>query len=80
MLSKAKQFVSHVLPAIIRPIHILWNQIIGFVFLVLALVFGYRSFSGKEPGTIQVTGGAFAVLLAWFGISSFVRARKISKS
>ena len=80
MISKAKQFVVHVMPAVIRPIHILWNQVIGFVFLLLALVFGNRSFTGKEPGSIQFTGGAFAILLAWFGISSFLRARKISKS
>ena len=80
MFAKAKQFVGHVLPGVIRPIHILWNQMIGFVFLVLAVVFGYRVFHGKEPSGLQIVGGAFALLMAWFGISSFWKARKISKS
>src|ERR1700722_9591693 len=38
MLSKAKRLMGYVLPGVIRPIHILWNQVIGFFFLVLALL------------------------------------------
>ena len=68
------------LPGVIRPIHILWNQVIGFVFLVLAALFGYRVIRGKEPPGLQLVGGAFVLLIAWYGISSFLKARKISKS
>ena len=35
-----RSFIGHVMPGVIRPIHILWNQVIGFVFIVLATVFG----------------------------------------
>jgi hypothetical protein len=79
MFSTAKKFLGHVIPGIIRPIHILWNQVIGFVFIVLACVFGYRVIRGKEPIGLQIVGGLFVLLIVWFGISSFWKARKISK-
>jgi hypothetical protein len=83
MVSKAKRFIGYVLPGVIRPIHILWNQVIGFFFLVLAVLpvpSAIRSF-GKDgsPARLALTV-PFVVLMAWFGISSFWRARKISKS
>jgi hypothetical protein len=80
MFSLVKSFVGHVMPSIIRPIHILWNQMIGFVFIVLAVIFGYRVLRGKESGGLQLVGGVFVLLIAWYGISSFWKARKISKS
>jgi len=80
MFSLAKKFLGHVIPGIIRPIHILWNQVIGFIFLVLAVVFGFRLVRGKEPAGLEVVGTLFVLLIAWFGISSFWKARKISKS
>jgi hypothetical protein len=80
MFAKAKMFLGHVIPGVIRPIHILWNQVIGFVFFVLAVVFGYRVIRGKEPVGLQIVGALFVILIAWFGISSFLKARKISKS
>ena len=80
MFSTVKSFVGHVMPSIIRPIHILWNQVIGFVFIVLAVVFGYRIIRGKESAGLQIVGTVFVLLIAWYGISSFWKARKISKS
>lgn len=38
VLSMAGKFLSHVLPAILRPLRVLWNQVIGFVFLVFAVL------------------------------------------
>jgi hypothetical protein len=80
MFLVAKKFFEHVIPGVIRPIHIVWNQAIGFVFIVLAVVFGARIVRGNEPVGIQLVGGLFVLLIAWFGISSFWKARKISKS
>jgi len=80
MFSLAKKFLSHVIPGILRPIHILWNQMIGFVFIVLAVVFGVRLIRGKEPAGLMLVGALFVLLIAWFGVSSFWKARKISKS
>ena len=80
MFSLVKSFVGHVMPSIIRPIHILWNQVIGFVFIVLAIVFGYRVVRGSESPGLQMVGAIFVLLIAWYGVSSFWKARKISKS
>jgi hypothetical protein len=80
MFSVAKKFLQHVIPGVVRPIHIVWNQAIGFVFIVLAIVFGFRVVRGKEPFGIQLVGALFVLLIAWFGVSSFWKARKISKS
>jgi hypothetical protein len=82
MFSLVKRFLGHVMPSIIRPIHILWNQVIGFLFIVLAL-FGVssavRSFQ-KGNGVGLAFAIAWVVPMVGFGISSFWRARKISKS
>jgi threonine/homoserine/homoserine lactone efflux protein len=80
MFSVAKKFLDHVVPSVIRPIHIVWNQAIGFVFIVLATIFGYWTVHRQGPLGFQIVAGLFVLLLAWFGISSFWKARKISKS
>ena len=80
-------FLRHVLPGIMKPLHVLWNEVIGFIFLVLAVFVGvstYRraqSFSGDAGGLmILIASFAFAAVLAYYGVSSFFRARKISRS
>jgi hypothetical protein len=81
------EFLKHVLPGVIKPIHILWNEVIGFIFLVLAAFVGistYRRaqhFGGDTGGLlILIASFLFAAVLAWYGISSFLKARKISRS
>ena len=84
MFSLAGKFVRHVLPGIMRPIRVLWNQFIGFAFLVLAFVVGMSVVrrSGDDPKTvgIVIVGIVFALFLAYFGVTSFLKARKISRS
>jgi hypothetical protein len=83
MFSLAKKFLGHVLPGVIRPIHILWNQVIGFVFLVLAVlpvrsIFRDWDKDGTAPRLVlEIT---FMLLMGWFGALSFWKAHKISKS
>ena len=64
-------------------LHQLWLEMVGVIFLVMALGFG--SASVKEFGKYQagqVGAGrvavtvCFAVTFAWFGVSSFWRVRK----
>jgi len=75
--------MGFVLPGVIRPIHILWNQVIGFFFLVLAalpvhsIVRDWNKDGGGPRLALEIP---FALLMAGFGIHSFFRARKISKS
>ena len=81
------QFLGHVLPGVVRPLHVLWNQVIGSVFIVLAVsaipsVIRYvRQFEADAGGIFRVVLSlSFAALMAYFGINSFLRARKISRS
>jgi hypothetical protein len=82
-----KQFLGHVVPRVIRPMHALWNEVIGFFFIVLAMVFApaawrsVRTFDGNAESVFRVVFAVgFTILMAYFGISSFLRARKISRS
>jgi drug/metabolite transporter (DMT)-like permease len=82
MVALTRKFLSHVLPGVVRPLHILWNQVIGFFFLVIALV--------PVPGAIRAYNESnmprfllsvtFIVIMGSFGVSSFWRARKISRT
>jgi len=81
------KFISHVMPGVIRPLHALWNEVIGFLFLVFAAIYGFyvfraiRSFEGNMESLAHVVFPAlFGVVMAYFGISSFLRARRISRS
>jgi hypothetical protein len=70
----------------------LWNQLIGFLFLSFAVIFGLKtvrysmdySKAGPTGGTGELIRLAMAgfctFVMAWYGISSFLRARKISRS
>lgn len=85
-------FLKHIIPAIIKPLHSLWNEVIGFMFLCFAAVFGFRTYAyfrsysqappAAAPGEFLrvVVSGFFGLVMAWFGISSFLKARKISRS
>ncbi len=82
-----REFVRHILPQIIKPIRALWNEMIGFVFLCLAVVpiprtyRGYRQFSETGEGLFPlVVSAIFIAVMAAFGIHSFLRARKIARS
>ena len=79
---QAGMFLRHVVPAIVKPAHILWNEVIGFLFLCIAGIFGIqavRSGMHHEIGRTLMAGFC-TLLLGGYGISSFRRARKISRS
>lgn len=77
-----KKFLHYVLPGIVRPLHALWNQVIGFLFICLALLAVpsvIRFWRATDMPRMGVTL-AFVVLMGCYGIISFLRARKISRS
>ena len=83
MRGTARKFVQHILPGVVRPLHILWHQVIGFCFLVLAIMpvpSVVRSFNDPKGFPHLVLSLIFIVLMGTFGITSFLRARKISRS
>ena len=82
-----QRFLAHVLPGIIRPLHALWNQIIGFLFLVLAampipsLVKAIRSYRTDPESAVRIVFLAiFALIMLYFGVTSMWKAHKISRS
>ena len=79
----ARKFTEHMMPHVVRPAQVIWNQVIGFFFIVLALIpvpSAIRNF-GKDGATSHlVLTIPFVLLMGYFGVSSFWRARKISKS
>jgi len=85
--SKVGRFIGHVVPGVVKPLHILWNEVIGFVFLVFAILPGRSLY--RDWKVFSETGGNFSKLameavwvlvMGYFGLNSFLRARKISRS
>ena len=81
------EFVRHVVPKVIRPLHSLWNEVIGFLFLSLAFLGSvsgyriYRHFDGSAETFFRlILVGCFVAIMIYYGVSSFLRARKISRS
>lgn len=85
--SKLGLFVEHVVPGVVRPMRVLWNEIIGFIFIVLAIpmLFGIvramrdTDSSSSSPGRV-ILAVIFVCILLYFGITSFLKARKINRS
>jgi len=85
-------FVKHVVPAVIKPARTLWNEVIGFVFSCIAVMFGFRTgrlyldYVATDPAGQGPAMGRFVLALActllmlYFAVTSFLRARRISRS
>jgi hypothetical protein len=85
--SKVGLFLTHVVPGVARPMRVLWNEIIGFIFVVLGVVVtsgsirAYRALKPEEITVWKIAVLAFLpVVLLYFGVTSFLRARRISRS
>jgi hypothetical protein len=82
-----RRFFQHVLPAVLKPLHVLWNEMIGFFFAVMALfiliglIRGVMDFKGDADSLFKIVlmGLAF-VVMAGYGLQSYFKARKISRT
>ncbi len=82
-----QHFMTHVVPGVLKPLRILWNEVIGFLFLVLGGWFangtlrGYRNLdkTGESP-LLLIASGLLSLVLLYYGVTSFLRARKIGRS
>ena len=79
VLSGARAALGH-FGAVLRQ---LWHEVTGFVFLAFAvvgltaLVREYSTYhAGKTAPSRLAAAAGFTLMFAWFGISSFARARK----
>jgi hypothetical protein len=84
---ESRRFLGFVVPAVLKPARTLWHEMLGFVFLAMAIAFVFsgfraiREFDGSAGAILRLAMLAVGVcLLGGYGISSFLRARKISRS
>ena len=87
-----REFVKHVVPAVIKPARTLWNEVIGFIFCCIAVMFGFKAgrlyldYAAAQPVDKGAAMGRLVLalfstlLMAYFSVTSFLRARKISRS
>lgn len=83
MFALSRKLLQHILPGVVRPLHILWNQVIGFLFLVLAIMpipSAWRAYHDPDGFPRLILEALFSVVMGVFGISSFLRARKIART
>ena len=74
--------LRHVLPAVLKPIHALWNEVIGFLFLSFGTIFAFRTvrYVWSHDSMRALIAGVCTAIMAWYGVTSFRKARKISRS
>ena len=79
---QAGKFVKHVVPAAVKPMHSLWHQILGFIFFVFAA--GGISYVVRKSATLGpaqlVIIIPLIVVTTGYSVSSFLKARRISRS
>jgi hypothetical protein len=87
MMELVRKFVGHVLPGVMRPLRILWNEIIAFVFFALAAIATpsawrtAKTYDGDAESFFRMLlTGLFALVMLCFGVGSWRRARKIARS
>jgi hypothetical protein len=80
--SKLGLFMNHVIPGVARPLRVLWNEVFGLIFILIAVPMGFRAYSAFRDGDAHrlMIMGPFGAMFLYFGVSSFLRARKISRS
>lgn len=82
-----KRFLTTVIPSVLKPLQVLWNQLLGFLFLAFGVIAGSRviriwlkeEWTGDDLAAILLGGGLAAVLLL-YGLHAVFRARKIARS
>jgi hypothetical protein len=78
----SRRFVKHVVPAAVKPLHSLWHEILGFVFLLFSVVAGFRMWQDRaEMSPVKfLMISVFVAVTFGYGISSVRKARRISRS
>jgi hypothetical protein len=76
------RLVKHVVPAAVKPLHSLWHEILAFIFLCAAVLAGFRMWQDRAhmPVVEFVVMSVFMLVTLGYGISSFLKARRISRS
>ena len=74
----AQTFAKTVVPEVVRPARVIWNQVIGAIFLLFAFsFFSYAAIHRDNPAGV-VFGILLGSVMAFFGGTSFLNARQIA--
>ena len=81
----AQTFARTVVPEVVRPARIIWNQAIGALFLILAVPAVMKVFQilrGPKPDEqttfALILSIVFATIMITFGLLSLLKARRIA--
>jgi hypothetical protein len=79
---QAGTFLKHVVPATVKPVHSLWHEVLAFFFLAFAGIGVWKAVrNAAELGVGRlIILGLFIIVMTGYGVSSFRKARKISRS
>jgi hypothetical protein len=79
---QAGKFIRHVVPAAFKPIHSLWHEILSFLFLAIAagIIWRLVRSPGKLSLPVLLVVIFFLVILIFYGVSSFLKSRRITRS
>jgi hypothetical protein len=79
---QSEAFVKHVVPAAVKPLHSLWHQILGFVFLVFAGLAAWKVWRTTTPidPLMLALVVIFIIVMAAYGIASIRKSNRISRS
>jgi hypothetical protein len=85
-IEHARKFATHVVPEVVRPARIIWNQAIGGIFVLFSLLFfGYaakylRDWNTAASNPLALAFSAFlGIVMLFFGIGSFRTAKRIGQ-
>ena len=78
-VDSAKKFAHHVVPEVVRPARVIWNQAIGGVFLLFAVSFLWYAIRARQNTAGTIFGVFLGVVMAFFSAASFLKARQISR-
>jgi hypothetical protein len=78
-VDNAKRFAQHVVPEVARPARILWNQAIGGVFLLFSVSFLWYAIRNRQNPAGMIFGIFLGIVMAYFCLTSFLKARQISR-
>lgn len=75
----AKRFAQHVVPEVVRPARVIWNQAIGALFLLFTVSFIWYAISHKQNPAGMFFGIFLGVVMGFFSLTSFLKARRIAR-
>jgi predicted phage tail protein len=84
-IEHARRFATHVVPEVVRPARVIWNQAMGGIFLLFAVMFfgnAIRYYNGLATDSRNPVALGFSLFLgavmAFFAGASFLKARRIA--